>query len=135
MNCKKFRIPEWCSYYGAVNSSTNPRTCDYTVCTVHTLCSTEMLGTTHTQRRDAITLSIHVTQHGHAHRKTKWSHKEAVQLPALNEHCVLQIGRSLVRFQMVSLESFIDIILPIALWPWGRLSLLTEMSTRSNSWE
>ena len=28
---------------------------------------------------------------------------------------VLQIGRSLVRFQMVSLEFFIDIILPIAL--------------------
>ena len=36
---------------------------------------------------------------------------------------VLQIGRSLVRFRMVSLEFFIDTILPIALWPWGRLSL------------
>jgi hypothetical protein len=32
---------------------------------------------------------------------------------------VLQIGRSLVRFQMVSWEFSIDIILPIALWPWG----------------
>jgi hypothetical protein len=33
-------------------------------------------------------------------------------------------GRSRVRFPMLSLEYFIDIILPIALWLWGRLSLL-----------
>ena len=31
----------------------------------------------------------------------------------------LQAGRSRVRFTMVSLEIFIDIILPAALWPWG----------------
>ena len=31
--------------------------------------------------------------------------------------------KSPVRFQMVSMEFFIDIIFPIALWPWGRLSL------------
>jgi hypothetical protein len=47
---------------------------------------------------------------------------------------VLQIGRSLVRFQTVSLEFFIDIILLFAPWHWGWLSILTEMSTRNISW-
>jgi len=36
-------------------------------------------------------------------------------VPVSGLGAVLQIGRSLVRFQMVSLEVFIDIILPIAL--------------------
>jgi hypothetical protein len=35
----------------------------------------------------------------------------------------LQAGRWRVRFTMVSVESFIDIILPAALWPWGWLNL------------
>jgi hypothetical protein len=34
----------------------------------------------------------------------------------------LQAGRSRVRFPMVSLEFFIDIILLASLWPWGWLS-------------
>jgi len=35
----------------------------------------------------------------------------------------LQVGRSRVWFPMVSLEFFIDVTLPAALWPWGWLSL------------
>jgi hypothetical protein len=35
----------------------------------------------------------------------------------------LQPGRSRVQFLMVSLEFFIHIIIPAALWPWGRLNL------------
>jgi len=35
----------------------------------------------------------------------------------------LRAGRSWVQFPMVSLDFFIDIILPAALRPWGRLSL------------
>jgi len=46
----------------------------------------------------------------------------------------LQAGRSRVRFPIVSLEFFIDIILPAALWTWGSTQPLTEMSTRNISW-
>ena len=42
-------------------------------------------------------------------------------------------GRSRVRFPVVSLEFFIDIILPVALWLW-LTQPLTEMSTRNISW-
>ena len=46
-----------------------------------------------------------------------WLHKT-------NGKCkVNYIGRSRVRFPTVSLDFFIDIILPAAQWLWGRLSL------------
>jgi len=35
----------------------------------------------------------------------------------------LQAGRSQVRFLVVSLAFFIDVILPAALWPWSPLGL------------
>ena len=47
---------------------------------------------------------------------------------AVGKGTALQVGRSWVRLPMVSLEFFIDIILPAALRPWGWHSL-TEMST------
>jgi len=46
----------------------------------------------------------------------------------------LQDGRSWIRFLMVSLEFFIDIILPTALCPLGLIQPVTEMSTRNISW-
>jgi hypothetical protein len=36
---------------------------------------------------------------------------------------MLQAGRSEVRFRMKSLDFSADILLPAALWLWGRLSL------------
>jgi hypothetical protein len=45
---------------------------------------------------------------------------------------MLQAGMSLIRVpDEVDFFFSIYLILPAALWPWGRLSLLTEINTRN----
>jgi hypothetical protein len=50
-------------------------------------------------------------------------HNLGVHGGAVGWGTVLQGGRLRVRFPVVSLEFFVDIILPAALWPWGWLGL------------
>jgi hypothetical protein len=67
-------------------------------------------------------------------RQTHALHRAAIRIGQNFKYCTysrgavgwgtaLQTGRPRVRFSMVSLEFFVDIILPAALWPWGLLGL------------
>jgi predicted GH43/DUF377 family glycosyl hydrolase len=58
--------------------------------------------------------------HGHLLQTMdfKWEHVVAVGWGTM-----LQAGRSWVQFTMRSLHFLIDLILPVALWPWRCLSL------------
>jgi hypothetical protein len=58
--------------------------------------------------------TLYVFVHIHYQQGTRWRSGWVT---------ALQTGRSRFRFPMVSLDFVIDIILPVALWPWGRLSL------------
>ena len=51
------------------------------------------------------------------------------------ESCTaLQAGSLRVQFPIMSLEIFIDIILPARVWPWNLTQPLTEKSTRFIDW-
>ena len=50
-----------------------------------------------------------------------------LHIPVYGE-IALQAGRPQVQFRMVSLELFIDIILPATLWPWGRLDSASNIN-------
>jgi hypothetical protein len=47
-----------------------------------------------------------------------WAHGNVVGWGTM-----LQVGRSRVQFPVRSLDFSVDLILPVALWPWGQLSL------------
>ena len=67
--------------------------------------------------------------HAHAHTHTHTVNCNLIffmsGLPggAVGRGTALQTGRQRVQFPVVSLEFFIDIILPAALWLWDRLNL------------
>ena len=50
-------------------------------------------------------------------------YQQGARSSAVDWGTALQAGRSQVRFPVVSLESLNGIIIPAALWSWGRLSL------------
>jgi hypothetical protein len=63
------------------------------------------------------------------------SHTLVLILSSSSVFTALQAGKPRVRFPMVSLEFFLDIILPAALFPPRLTQPLTEMITRNISWE
>jgi hypothetical protein len=69
--------------------------------------------------------SLHLPSHGLIKIKWAWRKTSSNEARggALGWGTKLQAGRSRVRFQIGSLRFFIGLILPAALWRWGRVSL------------
>jgi hypothetical protein len=68
--------------------------------------------------------SLIETIYRHLLRGTEETHEKIEHTCwARGNDTMLEAGRSQVRFPMRSIEKSIGLILPAALWPWGRLSL------------
>jgi len=66
---------------------------------------------------------IHSYTHTHTHTHTHTCVYVGARDGTFGWSTALQAGSSRFRFPMVSLKFIIGIILPVALWPWGRFSL------------
>ena len=102
------------------------------------LCPQRLLGITSNQ---CVSIPIHNQQDATLHRlfmpgnfsickgvtnSRCYRYSCGVRGSAVGWGTALQDGRSRFRFTMVSLEFFIDIIFPAALWPWGWLRPLQK---------
>jgi len=140
--CDSFLIAEWHFFFhgtGAPSGSGPPLYRGFTITLRHTILGSTLLAECSARHRDHYVVPDN-PQHsqktpfpircrkGNAHVSliifiTKPANTTGARGGTVGWGTALQGGRSRVRFPMVSLEFFIEIILAIALWPWIWLSL------------